>query len=178
MVKKAPPERSLPHEFLFVERNSSPAVPLLERARRNYDNADLAEHLLWRARAIDRECLHVYFALYKFYFYRKQFDAAEKSVREGLAIAAQLGGFSEFIDHLTPLSTDWSPAYGAQRFFLFSLKALAFIRLRQGDREDSDRILAKLRELDPDDKVGGSVVGELATGSGLVAGGGGTQSRL
>jgi len=54
------------------------------------------------------------------------------------------------------------------------LKALAFIRLRQGNREDSERSLAKLRELDPDDKVGGSVVGELAIGSGLAARGDGT----
>jgi len=49
--------------------------------------------------------------------------------------------------------------------------------LRQGDREDSDHILAKLRELDPDDRVGGSVIGELASGSRRVAEPGGGSSR-
>jgi len=176
-VGEASPRDAAPREFLFVERTSSPALPLLKRAMRNYDDADFTEQLLLRAHAIDRECLHVYFALYKFYFYRKQFDAAEKIVRTGLTIAARLGGFPEFIDQLTPLSTDWSLAHGAERFFLFSLKALAFIRLRQGDREDSDHILAKLRELDPDDRVGGSVIGELASGSRRVAEPGGGSSR-
>lgn len=139
---------------------------------RNYGDAGLAEQLLVRAQAVDPECLHVYFAFYKFYFYRKQFDAAERVIRTGLVTAARLGCFPELIDQLTPLSTDWSPAHGAQRFFLFSLKALAFVRLRQGDGEDSDRILVKLRELDPDDKVGGSVIGDLAIGSRCIASGG------
>ncbi len=164
-VREALPEGGSPREFLFVDRNSSPALPLLKRAMRNYEDAGFAEQLLWRAQGVDPECLHVYFALYKFYFYRKQFDAADELIRKGLATAARLGGFPELIDRLTPLSTDWSPVHGAQRFFLFSLKALAFVRLRQGDREDSDRILAKLRELDPDDRVGGSVIGDLAIGS-------------
>ncbi len=151
-----------PREFLFAEQAASPALPVLKQAMLHYDDGEFAERLLWRAHSLDRECLHVYFALYKFFFYGKQFDAAERIVRTGLAIAAQRGGFSERIDQLTPRSADWSSVHGAQHFFLFSLKALAFIRLRQGDREDCDRILAKLRELDADDSVGGSVIGELA----------------
>lgn len=166
-MPKQVPTDSGPREFLFAQQPGSPALSVLNRAMRNYDDAEFAEQLLWRAHSLDGECLHVYFALYKFYFYRKQFDAAERVVREGLVIAARLGGFSELIDQLTPLSADWSSVHGAQHFFLFSLKALAFIRLRQGEREHSDRILAKLRELDPSDAVGGSVIRELATASGV-----------
>ncbi len=57
-------------------------------------------------------------------------------------------GGSQSLEELNTLSADWSNRSGAQRFFLFSLKALAFIRLRQGDSKESERILAKLSELD------------------------------
>jgi hypothetical protein len=96
-VREALPEDGATRESLFVERESSPALPLLRRAMRNYDDADLAEELLVRAQAVDGECLHVYFALYKFYFYRKQFDAAEKIVRKSLTIAASWAGFRNLL---------------------------------------------------------------------------------
>lgn len=51
---------------------------------------------------------------------------------------------------------------GAQHFYLFTLKALAFIRLRLGRREESLALLGKLRELDPGDSVGSSVIHDLA----------------
>jgi hypothetical protein len=48
------------------------------------------------------------------------------------------------------------------------LKALSFIRLRQSDVEGAETILKKLRELDPTDQVGGSVLQELATAMGDI----------
>lgn len=149
--------------FLFAEEGSCAALDLLERAMRSYGDTAATEALLLRARAADPGCLQVYFALYKFYFYRKRFHDAEKAVREGLDVAASQGDFSQSLEDLTPFSTDWSAARGPQRFFLFSLKALAFIRLRLGDSEQSSRILAKLFELDPGDRVGASVIGDLAS---------------
>ena len=52
-----------------------------------------------------------------------------------------------------------------EHFYLFSLKALAFIRLRRGDREGCERLLAKLGELDHNDSVGASVIRAFAEGS-------------
>jgi len=52
-----------------------------------------------------------------------------------------------------------------QHFYLFSMKALAFIRLRQLRDADAALILAKLREIDPDDSVGSSVIESYAAGA-------------
>ncbi len=52
-----------------------------------------------------------------------------------------------------------------QHFYLFSLKALGFIRLRQQHFDESHAILEKLREIDPQDSVGGSVIAAYAAGA-------------
>jgi hypothetical protein len=51
---------------------------------------------------------------------------------------------------------------GPQHFYLFTLKALAFIRLRLGRPGESLALLNKLSELDPGDSVGSSVIRDLA----------------
>jgi len=52
----------------------------------------------------------------------------------------------------TAASCDWSDTLSPQHFYLFSLKALSFILLRQQRRRESDEILAKLNALDPSDR--------------------------
>lgn len=109
---------------------------------------------MWSAQAIDPACLPVYFALYKFYFYKFRLDDAEKVALMGLKTAASQSGFPAEWSHLSPLSANWSLADGPQHFYLFTLKALALIRLRLGKREESLALLEKLQELDPSDSVG------------------------
>ena len=121
-----------------------------------------ARALLHKAKDLDPQQLEVYTALYKFYFYRGYLDEAEMVTVESLAQAAQQGGFSRDFEQLTPSCTDWKVQRGPARAFLYSLKALAFIRLRKGDRPGALAVLDKLTELDPDDQVGGSVIVELA----------------
>lgn len=104
----------------------------------------------------------VYFALYKFYFYKYRLDDAERVALMALEISARQGGFSAVWETLTPLSTQWGKTDTPQHFFLFSLKALAFIRLRLGNIQGCHAILNKLRELDPIDQVGSSVILDLA----------------
>jgi hypothetical protein len=53
---------------------------------------------------------------------------------------------------------------GAGRFALYTLKALAFIHLRQDKPEAAHRILDRLRQLDPTGAVGWPVVAALAEG--------------
>lgn len=79
-----------------------------------------------------------------------------------LEISARQGGFSAEWETLTPLSMQWGKTDTPQHFFLFTLKALAFIRLRLGNIQGSHAILKKLRELDPIDQVGSSVILDLA----------------
>jgi tetratricopeptide (TPR) repeat protein len=137
---------------------------LLEDAMSAYADTARAEELLQQARREAPQALPVYFSLYKFYFYKGRLAEAEQAARSALATAAAQGGFPDAYEVLTPDTTDWTRHDSPQHFYLFSLKALAFIRLRQGDSEGCERLLRKLRELDSADTVGGSVIGSLAAG--------------
>ena len=134
----------------------------LAQAVASYHNTERAEFLLCTAQALAPECLPVYFSLYKFYFYKRMLPQAEEVALRALDIAAHQGGFSPDWTRLDAASADWGRVDEPQHFYLFTLKALAFIRLRQGLGDDSRAILAKLQELDPLDTVGGSVIRDLA----------------
>jgi hypothetical protein len=104
----------------------------------------------------------VLIALYKLYFYRGFTDAAEQVVLEALSTAADSGGFDPDWNSLSPAGADWEAGEGPARVYLYSLKALSFIRLRQQDGGGAAEILAALHRLDPDDQVGAGVISELA----------------
>lgn len=124
-----------------------------------------AESLLWRAQTADPDCLHVYYILYKFYFNRKRLIDADRAACLALDAAARQAHIPSDWRLLDNASCDWSRVDAPQHFYLFSLKALAFIRLRQQRVEESHEILAKLREIDPRDSVGASVIESYATGA-------------
>ncbi|WP_347814511.1 hypothetical protein [Paraburkholderia sp. BL9I2N2] len=50
---------------------------------------------------------------------------------------------------------------GPARFWLFTLKALAFIGLRRGERETATQLITQLRQLDPAGHLGFGVVEAL-----------------
>src|SRR4030065_682006 len=79
-----------------------------------------------------------------------------------LAEAPARGGFADDWNQLHAGSADWTQATGPVRFYLFSLKALAFIRLRSARISHATAMLARLAELDPADQGGGSVSRSLA----------------
>jgi tetratricopeptide (TPR) repeat protein len=135
----------------------------LQKAVAAYDDSETAEKLLWQAHKLDPNQLEVYVALYKFYFYKNRVDEAEAVVLQSLKQAAELGRFDADWKRLTPSSSDWYSTANPQRLYLYALKALSFIKLRRSDVEGAQSILAKLRELDPTDQVGGSVLQDLAT---------------
>lgn len=147
---------------LFGGKASPVIAQLLQEAAAAYQQPARAEAILWSAQAIDPACLPVYFALYKFYFYKCRLADAEKAALMGMEAAARQGGFPARWSHQSPASADWNSTDGPQHFYLFTLKALAFIHLRQGRKAESLALLAKLRELDPQDTVGGSVIRDLA----------------
>lgn len=149
-------------------------------AAASYADGALAETLLLEAHTLDPSCLPVYFALYKFYFYKSRladrtearaavqgrtgcgFADAERIALAALDTAASQAGMPADWRQLTAQSANWTDTRGPQHFYLFSLKALAFIRLRRGRADTAQALLAKLAELDPSDTVGGSVIGSLA----------------
>lgn len=135
---------------------------MLRQAANSYADTTAAEFLLWTALKADQECLGSYFSLYKFYFYKRMLPDAEEVALLALETAARQGGFSPDWTHLDVQSCDWRRVDAPQHFYLFTLKALAFMRLRLGRAEESHQILAKLQELDPQDSVGASVIRDLA----------------
>lgn len=135
---------------------------LLRQAAERYADTQQAEFLLWTALKTDPECLGSYFSLYKFYFYKRMLPDAEEVALLALETAARQGGFNPDWTQLDAQTCDWRRVDAPQHFYLFTLKALAFMRLRLGRAEESHQILAKLLELDPQDSVGASVIRDLA----------------
>jgi tetratricopeptide (TPR) repeat protein len=148
--------------FPFAEETPPRVAALLAEAGAAYRDEQRAEALLRAAQHADPQSLPAWFALYKFYFYRHRLPEAERVALEALAVAAAQGGFDADWTRLHCRSADWAAATGPARFYLFSLKALAFIRLRLDRAAESAALLAKLAELDPADRVGGSVIRSLA----------------
>lgn len=135
---------------------------LLEEARRSCDDREKTFALLEKAHRLAPDQLEVYFRYYKYLFYNKRLTQAETIARKGLAEAARQAGIcADYLSH-TPATAGWYNSEGALRFYLFTMKALAFILLRQERLAESEVILNKLTELDPEDQVGSSVIRHLA----------------
>jgi len=121
-----------------------------------------AEENIKQALAENPEQLETYVAMYKLYCYRGRFDEAESMARTALEKAAIQAGVERDWRALTAASADWSQSDGPARLLLCSLKALAFISLRQQQWSRAGEILELLKRLDPQDRVGASVVRDMA----------------
>ena len=108
--------------------------------------------------------VEVLVAMFKFHFYQGDTDKAEALVQEALSKASRQGGFDADWRRLAADSADWSDPRGAGRLYLYSLKALAFIRLRQDQAAEAGSILDAMRRLDPNDLVGADVIRDLLKG--------------
>jgi hypothetical protein len=132
---------------------------LLQQAR----EAPAAEvpSLLWTAQACSPQTLAVYYLLAKCHATRRELDQAERAAQAGLLEAARQAGLSAEWGEVQLDAADFQ-ALGPARFWLFMLKALAFIRTRAGRPDEARALLAKLAQLDPQASVGGDVVALLA----------------
>jgi hypothetical protein len=139
---------------------------LLQQAAANAGDFAASERALLQARELAPKQLEVFIALYKLYFYRGFTGKAEQVVLEALHSAAGSGGFDPDWRSLGVDSADWQVCEGPARVYLYSLKALCFIRLRQNDGRGAAELFATLRRLDPYDQVGVGVLRDLADGLG------------
>lgn len=122
--------------------------------------------LLWTAQALEPGSLAIYYALYKYHSWRREFALAERAARRGLAEAARVAGLPEDWSAVVPdMRRDWHAA-GPARFWLFTLKALAFICLRDGRREEAARCLRVLQRVAPDARIGDDVIAALLDAGG------------
>ncbi|MCW2314714.1 tetratricopeptide (TPR) repeat protein [Rhodoblastus acidophilus] len=105
--------------------------------------------------------LATYFCLYKIHTYHGDLDVALDMALSGLRKAAAQAGWPDDWRR-------WTPQYpfpeGAGRFALYTLKALAFIRLRREEVAPAREILDRLKTLDPQGEVGWPVVAALCEG--------------
>lgn len=155
------------------ERESIGAVPpsadaLLARARAAWCDVPAATVLLAEALAIAPDCLPLHHARYKFHSSHGQYALAEAAARAALAEAARQAGLPpdwRALDHSLDPAIDWADVHGAAHFYLFTLKALAYLRLRRGDLAEAQALLATLARLDPDDSVGAAVTRSLLQGA-------------
>ena len=140
----------------------SDASPAVRRLLSQAVAADVREReaLLWTAQATAPDCLATYYLLYKFHAQQRDFELAERAARKGLAEAARQAGLPQDWTASIPGGIDFS-ATGPARFWLFTLKALAFISLRSGRADEARKFLERINELDPQHSVGGDVIGAL-----------------
>lgn len=115
----------------------------------------LCEQRLRDAFARWPQVIDISIALYKLYFRTGRYRQAECQVWTTLRLAARLGGFSRNYHRLHSDSADWLEDHSIARLYLFSLKALGVVRLRQGKVMRARQVLRKLEELDPQDEIGG-----------------------
>lgn len=149
---------------LFSPDIPAPVNKLLQTAViANRTDKAQAEQLFLHAYQTDHSCLQTYFALYKFYFNQSRFVEAEYFVTAGLEEAARQGGFPSDYRLLFREKGKWD-LYASEitLFYLYTLKALAFIKLRQRQAAQGHLILMMMQDLDPEDRSGASVIMALA----------------
>jgi tetratricopeptide (TPR) repeat protein len=127
-----------------------------------YHLGDVAERHLRRAEALAPGHVAVLIGLYRFYFYKGKLRQALNIAEQCLAKASRDNRLpphwrevraddADFGDYDKPLP----------RFFLFTLKGFAYLKMRLGDLVEGREAVLKLIELDPGDKVGAKVLLEV-----------------
>ncbi len=143
--------------------------PVPDAARRLMHEAGQAPReavgaLLWTAQALAPQSLAIYYVLYKHHAGRREFDQAEAAAARALREAALQCGlppdWREVTPQRVPAGLDFG-RNGPARFWLFTLKAQAFIALRSERIESAREMLALLGSLDATAGVGDDVVAAL-----------------
>lgn len=140
-------------------RRALPAEPSIEGG-----NLTHVEQMLRDSLAVNPDQLSAYFALYKLLFRQSRLEEAASVTELALAVSARLGRFSAPWQKLTPGAANWRDTQSPAHFYLFTLKALSFIRLRQGQVDLCRAMLAQIERLDPEDSTGASVIRAYADG--------------
>ena len=139
-----------------------PVRQMVQQAIANYEDHAVAEGLFKQALELAPAEMEIYVAFYKFYFYQKYLKEAEQVALQTLHKAAELTALPADWRYLNREFAHWSSPDSPVRYYLYTMKALGFIALRQERLALAHEILDKLAELDPEDRVGGSVVKALA----------------
>lgn len=130
----------------------------LRLASHSYADDTKAEMHLALAKAIAPNHPVVQIGQYRYYFYKGRLQEALHVAEQCLlTIAAELNLPADWQDVL-PESGDFRSDDPAFRFYLFSLKAYAYLLLRLERIDEGALVMEKLMFLDPANKVGGQVL--------------------
>lgn len=135
---------------------------LLRKAALAYSNPDVAESFLREADRTNSDHAAVLIARYRFYFYQGRLEDALDVSQRCLAKALRENGLPSDWREVDPDQAcfgDWGAVL--PRFFLFSLKGWAYLRMRLGDMESARVAIDKLLQLDPTDKIGATTLAQV-----------------
>lgn len=133
----------------------------LNEAGRCRSQPEVALPLLQKARQLAPEHPATLIALYRFHFYGHQLAAARRVAIDALALGARFLALPERWQAVPATALPGARFDAVTRFYLFSLKGCAYLSLRLGDLDTGERMLQLLRALDPEDRVGSAVLGEV-----------------
>jgi hypothetical protein len=141
----------------------SPAVnELLQKGVAAYRrDPERADQLFREALELSPQELPAYYCLYKIHTYMGNLEVAFAMANLGLVEATRQAGWSTD-PHTWPLK-ETAPG-SAERFALYTLKALSFIELKRGNKAKCMENLEILKSVDPRGAVGWTVIFELAQG--------------
>lgn len=130
----------------------------MDAAAAAYRDDAVAEQHLQRACLLAPDHPAVHIGLYRFYFYKNRLHEALLVAQCCLQKAARDNALPQDWQQVTPLDADFSSYAALPRFYLFTLKACIYLNMRLGGMELAQAMLTKLTELDPLDRLGGSVL--------------------
>ena len=113
---------------------------------------------LMRAKAIAPEHPAVLIAFYRHHFYGHRLAAARDVARKALVIGARALGLPLVWREVPERALVGAHEDITTRFYLWVLKGYAYLSMRLDDPVEARDALAKLRMLDPDDRVGGALL--------------------
>lgn len=130
----------------------------LRLASMAYADSAKAEMHLMLATAVAPSNPVVKVGEYRYYFYKNRLEEALVVASECLAIVAKELGLPNAWKAVEPQHGNFGADEPAHRFYLFCLKAYAYLLLRLNRIEEGRVAVDKLLTLDPGNKVGGKVL--------------------
>jgi len=113
---------------------------------------------LMRACRLEPEHPAVLIAFYRYYFYGHRLRLARAVSRKALVVGARSLGLPLLWREVPDTALPGAGDDVATRFYLWVLKGYAYLSLRLDDPVEARDALAKLRALDPDDRVGAALL--------------------
>jgi hypothetical protein len=131
----------------------------LRQAGLAYQNNEVAERHLREAQRLAPGHTAVLIGFYRFYFYKGRLADALGVARICLEKAARDNHIAADWRRVAAADADFG-SYDAviPRFYLFTLKAYAYLQMRLGNLGEGRAAAHKLLELDPSDKLGAQVL--------------------